>query len=217
MHTDLTEGDLIYGPFISYAEAKNQGLTHYWTGKPCRHHHFAIRLVSSRRCRECDRELARARRNQNAAVWNAKAQQWRKENKAKLSSYNKEYASSHRKQINQRVRKHYASDPTYAIAMRLRARLYEMVTKAGTSRAGRFQELIGVSRDTLLSRLENQFLPGMSWDNMGEWHIDHIRPCASFDLTDPAQQRECFHCDNLQPLWAEDNWAKSDTWEPETA
>jgi len=50
----------------------------------------------------------------------------------------------------------------------------------------------------------------MSWDNYGYrgWHIDHIRPCASFDLTDPEQQRECFHYTNLQPLWWQDNLRK---------
>ena len=55
----------------------------------------------------------------------------------------------------------------------------------------------------------------MSWDNYGihGWHIDHIRPCASFDLTDPEQQRQCFHYPNLQPLWAFDNLSKNDGWE----
>jgi hypothetical protein len=61
--------------------------------------------------------------------------------------------------------------------------------------------------------LEAQFAEGMSWENYGEWHIDHIRPCASFDLEDPVQQRECFHYTNLQPLWAKDNLSKSDKWE----
>jgi hypothetical protein len=52
----------------------------------------------------------------------------------------------------------------------------------------------------------------MSWGNYGlhGWHVDHIIPCASFDLTDPEQQRQCFHYTNLQPLWAEDNLRKSD-------
>jgi hypothetical protein len=47
----------------------------------------------------------------------------------------------------------------------------------------------------------------MSWDNwsLKGWHIDHIRPISSFDLSDPAQQKECFHYSNLQPLWAIDN------------
>ena len=48
----------------------------------------------------------------------------------------------------------------------------------------------------------------MSWDNQGEWHIDHIIPCASFDLTNEEEQEKCFHYTNLQPLWAIDNMVK---------
>ena len=53
---------------------------------------------------------------------------------------------------------------------------------------------------------------GMTWDNI---HIDHIQPCASFDLEDPNEQRKCFHYTNLQPLLAEDNLRKSDQIVPE--
>ncbi len=48
----------------------------------------------------------------------------------------------------------------------------------------------------------------MNWDNRRTWHIDHIRPCASFDLTDPEQQKVCFNFRNLQPLFAIDNLKK---------
>jgi hypothetical protein len=57
--------------------------------------------------------------------------------------------------------------------------------------------------------LESKFEKGMNWENMGEWHIDHIRPCSSFDLNNPKQQKQCFHYTNLQPLWAKDNLSKS--------
>ena len=52
----------------------------------------------------------------------------------------------------------------------------------------------------------------MTWENhgIGGWHVDHIRPCADFNLLDPEQQRQCFHFTNLQPLWAWQNLQKSD-------
>ena len=73
-------------------------------------------------------------------------------------------------------------------------------------------ELLGVSMNEVRAYLELQFKSGMTWENYGYkgWHIDHIIPCASFDLTDPEQQRRCFHYTNLQPLWWHENLAKGD-------
>ena len=71
-------------------------------------------------------------------------------------------------------------------------------------------ELLGSTIQEAREHLEKQFKEGMTWDNHGHkgWHIDHIIPCASFDLTDPEQQKKCFHYTNLQPLWAKENISK---------
>jgi len=70
--------------------------------------------------------------------------------------------------------------------------------------------LIGCSALELRRHIETLWLDGMSWDNYGlhGWHVDHIIPCAVFELADPVEQKQCFHHTNLQPLWAEDNLAK---------
>lgn len=70
--------------------------------------------------------------------------------------------------------------------------------------------LLGCSIPFLREYLESLFLPGMSWENYGYrgWHIDHIQPCASFDLSDIGERLRCFHYSNLRPLWARDNWAR---------
>jgi hypothetical protein len=68
---------------------------------------------------------------------------------------------------------------------------------------------IGCALAELSAHLEKQFKNGMTWQNYGQWHIDHIIPCAKFDLTDSEQQRKCFHFSNLQPLWAIENIVKS--------
>jgi hypothetical protein len=82
--------------------------------------------------------------------------------------------------------------------------------KSRSSKAYKSQELLGASWVVCKEWIEKQFKPGMSWNNYGlhGWHIDHIRPCASFDLTDPIQQKQCFHYTNLQPLWASENLSK---------
>ena len=72
-------------------------------------------------------------------------------------------------------------------------------------------ELIGCSIEFYKQYLEQQFKPDMTWENHGMlWEIDHIKPCAIFDLTDSKQQQECFHYSNTQPLYYSDNRSKGD-------
>ena len=79
-----------------------------------------------------------------------------------------------------------------------------------TFKSGSAVKDLGCSIEYLKAYLEGQFEPGMTWDNWGRrgWHIDHIRPLASFDLTDPEQFKQAVHYTNLQPLWAKDNLKK---------
>ncbi len=78
----------------------------------------------------------------------------------------------------------------------------------GINKSDNTLALIGCSPKELKKHLESLFTKGMSWSNYGKWHIDHIKPCSSFDLTIESQQRECFNYQNLQPLWARDNLSK---------
>ena len=102
-------------------------------------------------------------------------------------------------------------NPGFRILCSLRARLGIALREQNARKSKHSMKLIGCSIDKLKKHLESKFLLNMSWDNYGKngWHIDHIKPCTSFDLTDPEQQQECFHYSNLQPLWAEDNLSKS--------
>jgi len=71
-------------------------------------------------------------------------------------------------------------------------------------------ELLGCSPQELKEWIENQFTEGMSWNKLGIHgiHIDHVLPCASFDLSIEENVSKCFHYTNLQPLWAKDNLSK---------
>jgi hypothetical protein len=99
----------------------------------------------------------------------------------------------------------------YRLACNLRNRLNKALKNITKSESTK--KLLGCTMEELKTHLQNQFSTGMSWDNYGKWHIDHIRPCASFDLSDPEQVNQCFHYSNLQPLWAIDNFKKSDSWD----
>jgi len=107
----------------------------------------------------------------------------------------------------------YRKDPQQQLLNSLRSRLSGLVKKG--KKAASTMELAGCTVAQLRQHLEAQFTDGMSWENYGKhgWHVDHIRPCASFDLVDPEQQRQCFHYSNLQPLWAMDNMRKGARWQ----
>lgn len=97
----------------------------------------------------------------------------------------------------------------YRLERNLRHRVYKAIR--GNSKSKPTLELLGCTVEEVKVHLEDQFWAGMSWENYGEWHIDHIKPCAKFDLTKPEEQQKCFHYTNLQPLWAEHNLSKGAT------
>lgn len=104
--------------------------------------------------------------------------------------------------------KRYKNNIQYKLKENLRSRIW--IALQGNIKSLSTMFLIGCEIDYLMYYIQEQFKPDMSWDNYGDWHIDHIKPCASFDLSKPEEQRACFHYTNLQPLWAEDNLRKRD-------
>ena len=108
------------------------------------------------------------------------------------------------------MRMRYQKDLDFRLRNALRSRIRQAIKRDAGEKSIKTAELIGCSVKELKQHLEAQFADGMSWDNYGQWHIDHIIPCASFDLTDEQEQRECFHYTNLQPLWGVDNIKKGD-------
>lgn len=157
--------------------------------------------ADARRCYQRHKERFRA----NALVRYYKNQLRQQETSRKWKQRNQD-------QVREYERKHRAlqilNDLNFCIRERLRTRI--RVALRGGFKAAKTSELIGCSLLELRLHLEKQFRPGMTWENWSPtgWHVDHIRPCASFDLTDPAQQKLCFHYSNLQPLFAEENLRK---------
>jgi hypothetical protein len=100
------------------------------------------------------------------------------------------------------------TDPAYNILVRLRGRLGVVMKRIKSKKHFDTLSLLGCTLAEFMAHIESKFSEGMSWQNMGEWHIDHCLPCAVFDLTIPDQQKACFHFTNLQPLWALDNLRK---------
>lgn len=133
---------------------------------------------------------------------------------ARYRDQNWEYLHSDefKRSKNERLRKQYAEDDSRKIEMRLRASLTQAIRIARTKKSQSVFSLVGSSVQDLRKHIQAQFVDGMSWERFSEIHIDHIRPCASFDLTDTEQQSACFHYTNLRPMWQTDNLSKGAIW-----
>jgi hypothetical protein len=107
----------------------------------------------------------------------------------------------------------YHTDPAYRLKCILRANFRQALKLGRAPKTGSVTNLLGCTLDEFKVYIESLFLPGMTWDHGGQIHIDHIRPCASFDLTDVGQQRECFHYTNLRPVWCAENQRKGSLWD----
>ena len=129
----------------------------------------------------------------------------------------KQYYALNKQKINERKKKWINNKQKTDIAFKIKCRLSKRVWDAlkGNCKSARAEELLGCSVNSFISYLENKFDAKMSWDNYGEWHIDHIKPCKLFNLENENEQRQCFNYKNLQPLWAFDNMSKGAKYEPQ--
>lgn len=133
-------------------------------------------------------------------------------NKERHNAKSREYYYKNWKKLRdcqrKRDKERRLSDPSYALRGKLRARIRIAIKKAGSEKSNVTKELIGCSYAFLRKHLESQFRDGMAWDKPNSFHIDHIRPLSSFDLTDPEQLKIACHWTNLQPLTPKENWKK---------
>ena len=121
---------------------------------------------------------------------------WRAENPSKARETRRVYMAI-RRQL-----------PHVALSNRIRCGIYDCLRRGKNGRA--WTDLVGWSIHDIADHLERQFLPGMGWHNMGEWHSDHIVPLSSFTITgsDDPELRRAWALPNLRPLWGRDNIRK---------
>jgi hypothetical protein len=150
-------------------------------------------------------------RKKNDAMWRqlraAQVRAWRAKNPDKLKSIQRAWLDKNRDRQKE-YRKRTRSKPGVKLIENLRKRLRAFV-KDGP--IGSTLDLAGCGREHLRRHIEAQFTGRMSWENYGRyWELDHVLPCAAFDLSNLDEQRRCFHWTNLRPLKAAQNREKSD-------
>jgi len=181
------------------------------------------------RCKECNcAQTARYRQNNPEKVKRSKKRSgalYRKKNRDKQLEYLRKYRRNHRDKIiasqkrwykkncdliRKKKKERYYSDPAFRITMTMRGRVYDALK--GKRKSASTMKLVGCTAGFLKTYLEKQFVDDMTWENYGKgagkWSVDHMMPCASFDLAEKDEQLKCFHYTNLQPLWEEINLAK---------
>jgi len=140
------------------------------------------------------------------------SRKWRATHREQRLASAKAWAARNRHKGMKRFVERYNTDPRFNIAIKCRRRIYMAIRAAFSGKGKRDKNihLLGCSYHRLQQHIESLLVSGMTWDLVmqGQIHLDHKQPLASFDLTDPAQQRLAFHFSNLQPLWAGDNRRK---------
>lgn len=131
---------------------------------------------------------------------------YKEANKEKIAAQNAEYFQRVKEKRAELAREKYRNDPMHALKCRLRLRTRLAIKAKGFTKKSRIRQILGCDDVTLKNHIEALFTEGMTWDNRGEWHVDHKTPLAAAK-TEEELLRLC-HYTNLQPLWAADNFAK---------
>lgn len=211
---------------ISRADATSAGLTHYFTGVPCKHGHLAQRYVKNTKCATCVFNTVTRHKIANAEKVAAYKQSYRDANRERLAAEtharrlmnpDKVKASKQkwRDQTHNRKKEYAyhgrrrATDPVFRMSIQMREMVRRVMMVTGDNKRRRpSRHILGYASNDLRLHLEQQFKPGMTWENYGEWHIDHKIPISLmilFGVTDPSLINALW---NLQPLWAHENLAK---------
>lgn len=140
---------------------------------------------------------------------------WYENNKEHRKQYLKEYREKNVDKIRQ-IKRDYernrkARDPLYKLINNFRTAIYQVLKENNINKNGHYFEILKYTPEDLILHLETKFTDGMTWDNYGEWHVDHIKPISSYIILEIGDDEfmKCWSLNNLQPLWGKENISKS--------
>lgn len=169
-----------------------------------------IEYERERRRSGVPREQARARRAANPNYYKEHRAKMKPETKAKINAWMRDYRKQNPEQFKRYETERYARDPHRKVSASLSSAVVGHLCKIGKRKSRLRREIVGWTMEELVAHLEVLFEEGMTWDNYGEWHIDHVIPKSAVKVegdTDPLFKM-IWALDNLAPLWAQDNLEK---------
>jgi hypothetical protein len=140
---------------------------------------------------------------------NKNTEEQRQESLKRWRENTKLWHKKNRDRINELKRYKRENDIDFKLKCNLRKRLSFLLRNSFSNKSEQTMVYLGCSIDFFKNYLSNNFIDGMSFENYGEWHLDHIVPCYYFDLNIEEDRKKCFHYTNFQPLWAVDNLKKN--------
>lgn len=140
--------------------------------------------------------------------------QYKKKNRKEMRASHKKWCDNNIEKVRQYRRDDYhknKDNPEWRLIHYLRSRINKALKKP---RSVSIIKSIGCSPAELVEYLQERFQEGMTWDNhsVHGWHVDHIKPLALFDLSNPDELKKANHYTNLQPMWGSENCSKRKTW-----
>lgn len=184
---------------ITRKEAKQLKLKRYFTGKECKYGHIDERMVASGRCCKCDSLL------QKTDKYREKRREYEQKDymREKRAIYNK--TPLRKKSLSEMQKRSYEKNKPAFLFRLLVSRIPKIIKKSldGCST----EEKLGYTIEEFKNHIEKKFKDGMTWENHGEWHIDHIKPVQYF-IENNIDYRNINKIENLQPLWAKENLSK---------
>ena len=142
-------------------------------------------------------------------------QKWSKENREHLNKYHQKWREKnidrHRENKRNYERTRKANDPIYKLISNFRTAIYQVLKENQVQKNGHYFDILKYSPENLIEHIEGKFQDGMTWDNYGEWHVDHIKPISLFEIFEIGDKEfmSCWSLENLQPLWGNENIRKS--------
>jgi len=154
-------------------------------------------------------------RDSNKEYLSNKSKTWYENNKEHRKQYLKEYREKNIDKIRETKRNYErnrkARDPLYKLINNFRTAIYQVLKENNINKNGHYFDILKYTPEQLISHLESKFGENMTWDNYGEWHVDHVKPISSFMISNIGDEEfmNCWSLGNLQPMWGVDNIKKS--------